>query len=92
EKGDDGDEYNYSPPVKDLVITTKNTNADIKLIESNPLFIKYEIIHKIDAPFECINHERGEKIETSYIATEVVLKSDSKRIDFKTTIINNNKD
>lgn len=92
EKGDDGDEYNYSPPVKDLVITTKNTNADIKLIESNHLFIKYEIIHKIDAPFECINHERCEKIETSYIATEVILKCDSKRIDFKTTIINNNKD
>ncbi|MCG4470856.1 hypothetical protein L0P50_18510, partial [Lawsonibacter sp. DFI.6.74] len=33
-----------------------------------------------------------EKIETSYIVTEVILKCDSKRIDFQTTIINNNKD
>lgn len=92
EKGDDGDEYNYSPPVKDLIINTKNTKADIVLLESNPLFVKYEITHKIEAPFECINHERSEKLETSYIVSEIVVESESKKIDFKTTIINNNKD
>ncbi|MGL6108325.1 glycoside hydrolase family 38 C-terminal domain-containing protein [Romboutsia sp.] len=92
EKGDDGDEYNYSPPVKDVVITTKGTKAEITLLESNSLFVKYEIVHKIDAPFECINHERSEKLETSYIVTDLVLESESQRIDFKTTIINNNKD
>ncbi|MGL5347596.1 MAG: glycoside hydrolase family 38 C-terminal domain-containing protein [Peptostreptococcaceae bacterium] len=92
EKGDDGDEYNYSPPVKDLIINTKNTKADIVLLESNPLFVKYEITHKIEAPFECINHKRSEKLETSYIVSEIVIESESKKIDFKTTIINNNKD
>lgn len=92
EKGDDGDEYNYSPPVEDIVVSTRNKKAEIKLIEDNSLFVKYYIKHEIETPLECIDHKRSSETKTSYILTEVEIKTESKRIDFKTTIENNNKD
>lgn len=92
EKGDDGDEYNYSPPVKDVVITTKDTIADIKLLEVNPLYVKYEITHEIKAPYECVSHERSRHLKSSYIITQITVEADSHKIDFKTTIVNNSKD
>lgn len=92
DKGDEGDEYNYSPPTKDVIITTKGAKADINLVESNPLFVKYEIIHSINAPYECIGSARSEDTKTFNIINEVTLESESKTIKFKTRIANNNKD
>lgn len=92
EKGDDGDEYNYSPPVEDEIIKTLGTSADIIPIEINPLFVKYSIEHNIDAPYECINHKRSKERCISKVITELTLETESRKVDFKTTIKNCNKD
>ncbi len=92
DKGDEGDEYNYSPPKEDLVISTKGKKGKISLIESNPFFVKIEISHSIDAPYECLGSKRSSETKTFHIISEVTLESESKTIKFKTRVINNNKD
>lgn len=92
EKGDDGDEYNFSPPVKDEVITTKDLEPIIEIMENNNYEIKYRITYLMDTPLECIDHIRSEERVEWKIQTEVSLKADSKKIDFKTNIDNKGKD
>lgn len=92
EKGDDGDEYNFSPPVVDKVITTKELTPSIELIENTSYEVKFKITFNIETPLECIEHKRTEEMVNSTISTEVSLKDNSKRVDFRTTIDNKAKD
>ena len=92
EKGDDGDEYNFSPPVGDEVIVTKNMKPIVELMENSPYEIKYKIIYNMNTPLECVDHKRtAERVEWT-IESEVSLKDNSKTIDFKTIINNKAKD
>lgn len=94
EKGDDGDEYDYSPPKNDQVFTTENTNAEIKKLYANNLETAFEITHKLMIP-KFLNSDRTgrsrELIELK-INTIVKLRADSKIIDVKTIIFNNSSD
>ncbi|MGL4947341.1 MAG: glycoside hydrolase family 38 C-terminal domain-containing protein, partial [Cetobacterium sp.] len=92
EKGDDGDEYNYSPPVKDRVISTKNCEAKITLLENNENEITYEVEIEIETPAECVDHCRDDKKVKSLIISTVTLYSESRKVEFQTTIMNRAKD
>ncbi|GAA0744667.1 glycoside hydrolase family 38 C-terminal domain-containing protein [Clostridium oceanicum] len=92
EKGDDGDEYNYSPPVKDKIINTKNSKPCIEIMENNKYEVKYRITHVISSPDRCINHNRSDNYVESSIITEVSLLKDDKKVRFKTKVVNNAKD
>ena len=92
ESGDDGDEYNYSPPKDDKVISTRDLTPTIEIIENTPLEVKYRITYYIESPLECIDHYRSEEMVGYNIVTEVSLKDNSKTIDFRTTIKNKAKD
>lgn len=92
EGGDDGDEYNYSPPVIDKVIDTKSLKPKIEMLENNLYEIKYKITYNLNTPIECIDHKRSEDEVMSVIVSYISLKEKSKTVDFKTVIKNNAKD
>src|SRR5699024_411509 len=58
EKGDDGDEYNYSPCVDDQEICLNDTKPTITLIESSPIEVKYRLVYKTMVPEKVVDHHR----------------------------------
>lgn len=92
EKGDDGDEYNYSPPIQDCVFTTLNATPKISLVEASSLEVKYKIVYLIETPKECKEHIRSDETAISTITSYVSLSTNSSRLSFETTIDNHAKD
>lgn len=90
--GDAGDEYNYSPLEKDLVITTKATNAQVELYEQNEFELVFNIKHCIEIPRCCVGAERSDQTTRLSIETKVRMLSESDTLLFETTIDNSGKD
>lgn len=92
EKGDDGDEYNYSPPIHDVVQTTLTSKPRVECMEESRWFIMYRITHVLKTPNACIQHKRAQKLAESTITTFVSLRKNSHTVDFHTIIDNHAKD
>lgn len=92
ESGDDGDEYNYSPPKDDMYISTENMLPTIELVESSSIEVVYRITYTIETPEKIVNHYRVKETVVSTIVTEISLLANSRSVDFKTTIDNMAKD
>ena len=94
EKGDDGDEYDYSPPKNDKIFTTKNLKAEITKLYENNFETAFEIKHIMMVP-KALTPDRtgrtGELTELK-INTVVTLTADSKMITVKTKLCNNSHD
>ncbi|MEG0276742.1 MAG: glycoside hydrolase family 38 C-terminal domain-containing protein [Coprobacillus sp.] len=93
ESGDDGDEYNYSPPKNDSRLTSLNMKPRIECIESSSIEVVYKITYDFITPARIENHYRidTEKV-TSQIVSYISLKAHQKTIDFHTSILNKGKD
>ena len=91
DKGDSGDEYNFSPTIGDKVIFSKDYNAEIECITSNEYMASYKISHKLQVPKALVYEEdrRSDEEETLEIDVELIIYNDSKRIDVKVNINNN---
>lgn len=92
--GDAGDCYNYSYPPEDKIVTSENSNAKIRVIETGPLRGAIEINLKIILP-ESLDTERKRRMNKTIslpITTIVYLYYDQPRVEFKTTIDNKIKD
>ena len=92
EKGDDGDEYNYSPCVDDQEICLNETKPTITLIESSPIEVKYRLVYKTMVPEKVVDHHRVAELKELNIISDVSLKANSQTIDFKTTVENHSSD
>lgn len=92
EDGDDGDEYNYSPPYKDILIDTHQLTPVIECIENNALEIAYQLTYQLETPLECKDHYRSEETVVSTFTVKVSLKKNSKQLDVHTTLDNKAKD
>lgn len=92
DKGDDGDEYNYSPPRIDQVITTQQSVAEIRLVEATALQTVFEIRHKLSIPARCENHDRVNELAQLPISTYVKLDRGSEVLQFDTHIDNQSDD
>ena len=88
EKGDDGDEYNYSPCGNDKEISIYHNQPTITCIESSDIEVKYRIEYNAKVPAKVVNHERVQELEALKIISDVSLKARSQTIDFTTTIEN----
>ncbi|ELA55044.1 TPA: mannosylglycerate hydrolase [Enterococcus faecium] len=87
ENGDDGDSFNYSPPVKDWVISS--TDFDPKItIQQSEIYqsVRLEFLLKVPQNLS----ERAEKQATAElpIVLELDLKKNTPIIDFKLTVDN----
>lgn len=94
EKGDDGDEYDYSPPKNDKVFTTENLKAEIKKLYENNFETAFEIKHTMVVP-KSLNTDRlhrNSELTELEIKSTVKLRADSKIIEVKTELNNNSCD
>lgn len=88
EKGDDGDEYNYSPCKDDVEIRINDAKPIITCLEKSAIEVKYRIEYETEVPEKVVNHYRIKDTKTLKIRSDVSLKSHSQTVDFETTIYN----
>lgn len=92
--GDAGDTYNYSPVKNDVVVTSKDSNASVRIVDTGKIKTTFEIKLSLSVPKKLVNNDedRSEERIALNITTLVSLYKDIKRIDFKTTVENNAED
>lgn len=88
ENGDDGDSYNYSPPRKDLVISSKE--AVVESIESSISSVNQAltISFKLNVPYNLEERANGEKNNEMIIKTVISLRKNEELIRFDVQIAN----
>ena len=92
EKGDDGDEYNYSPCIDDTEIRINDIHPMITCIESSSIEVKYRLEYQIQVPEKVVDHHRVQALKPLKICSDVSLKANSQTIDFVTKINNHSCD
>lgn len=88
ESGNAGDEYDYSPPKNDEVITTESEPAHWEVIENGPLRGTICITHKLDCPVTTTQEGRADEYKTCKIESYVTLYKQIDRIEVRTVIDN----
>ena len=88
--GDEGDEYNYSPPKNDNRISTENVVAEISLLHSTELQVAYLVKWSLIVPatMDLLSSSRSEKKVLLDIESVIKLDANSDRVDIVTTINN----
>ncbi|MFP4078475.1 MAG: glycoside hydrolase family 38 C-terminal domain-containing protein [Candidatus Izemoplasmataceae bacterium] len=86
--GNAGDEYDYSPPVNDTLVSSKGTLKTVEVIKDTSLQATLRLIHELEVPKTTSREERSEKTVTLKIETDVTLYEDSKYPSFSTEIHN----
>lgn len=88
ENGDDGDSYNYSPPRKDLVISSKE--AVVESIESSISSVNqaFTISFKLNVPYNLEERANGEKNNEMIIKTVISLRKNEELIRFDVQVAN----
>jgi mannosylglycerate hydrolase len=92
--GDAGDTYDYSHPESDAILTSRNGQAQITLVESGPLMARFRVEITLLLP-EHLAEDRGSRSSTTRafpIISYVELTAGSKRVEIKTTLKNTVKD
>jgi mannosylglycerate hydrolase len=92
--GDVGDEYNYSYPLRDSIISNIGLPAVIELVEQGPLRVTYKVSQTLPVP-KCATPDHQKRSQetidlpiTSYISLSV----GAKRVDITTEVDNRAKD
>jgi len=91
---DSGDEYNYSPPLKDKLINTKNKKAEINLLENGPVRATIKVVLKIKIPLSLEKNRklRSKEEITHTITSFITLNKGSRRVEIETELDNLSKD
>lgn len=91
DKGNDGDEYNYSPPINDLCVSSINTSCELEVYKSNTID-KAIIKTELSVPTNLEQRERCITDGKLKIKTEITLDRNTNFIRFNVTVENNIKD
>lgn len=83
ENGDDGDSYNYSPPKKDLLISSKEGELISCDAVRSSLEERLNINIKMEVPKDLDSRAKGKKDGELSISAEVSLREDEKIIHFR---------
>ncbi|EAD1188031.1 mannosylglycerate hydrolase [Listeria monocytogenes] len=88
ENGDDGDSYNYSPPRKDLVISSKE--AVVNSVESSISSVNQTltISFALNVPYNLEERANGEKNNEMTIKTVISLRKNEELIRFDVQVAN----
>ncbi|MCX7918251.1 MAG: glycosyl hydrolase-related protein [bacterium] len=91
---DAGDEYNYSPPRKDTIITTESSSPQISLVDNGPLAatVKIDGVLHLPQSLTADFQERVSETVACPLTTYVTLTTGSPRIDIVTEFENKAKD
>lgn len=90
DKCDSGDEYNYSFPTHDTVLTTRDIAANIKIVQNADQLVRFKIAYDFDVPKTIIENRSKRSKETIKmpVTTYITVKSDSPVVEFETDILN----
>lgn len=90
DSGDAGDEYNYSPPDLQEILYTKESPADIEVVEDEPGWATIRIRHLFELPAGLTSDRRGRSEEKTAceIVSFVTLQSRVRRVDVRTVVEN----
>lgn len=92
--GDAGDEYNYSYPHEDEIITSAGQHSEVAVVETGPLRATLEIRQKLQLPVgldETRKRRRAERVEV-LITTRLSLHHNQPWVACETTVDNCAKD
>jgi len=94
DSGDAGDEYNYSPPKEDKVITSGKDRASVRLLARGPVAATFRVDLRMALPKELVKsrERRSAKETVCPITSFVTLYPKIPRVDIKTVVQNNAKD
>ena len=87
ENGDDGDSFNYSPPREDLEVYSNKSKVSFK-IEGSSLIQKVSIDITMKIPANLEERAKGEVSVELPVTLSVMLRKDSKVIDFNVKVNN----
>ncbi|EOI53503.1 mannosylglycerate hydrolase [Enterococcus gilvus] len=87
ENGDDGDSFNYSPPTKDLVISSQTYEPTIT-IKQSAIYQTIQLDFLFTVPKDLTEREEKKVSAQLPITLEVGLKKGSPLIDFQLTVDN----
>jgi len=92
--GDAGDEYNYSPPENNMIITSRREPAKVEVIERGPVkaTIRVSLTLKLPKSLSEDRKSRGLEVVDCPVESRVTLYAGVPRIDIETTVRNNAKD
>ena len=86
--GDAGDEYCYSYPENDMVITTSEVKAEITVIEQGPLRGAIQITTMLGVPIFTTRAGRSHEETSVTITSKISLCENSSLVEFETTVVN----
>lgn len=90
DSGDVGDEYNYSYPERDEILTSYQFPAELVVEERGPLRATLKLVHTLMLPVSASADEKGRSSEKREVVltTYVSLTRSSRRVDIKTLVRN----
>jgi len=91
---DAGDEYNYSFPENDIIITSENIKAEIEVVEKSFLkaVVKISLILQLPESLTDDRKNRSKKLRDFPIINWISLEAESPIINFRTVVKNTVKD
>ncbi len=92
--GDVGDEYNYSYPLQDRIVSSIGFPARIELVGQGPLRVTFKVSQSIEIPKSASpdRQARSQETVTMPIVSYISLSAGAKRVDIVTEIENNAQD
>ena len=92
--GDVGDEYNYSYPLQDRIISSSGFPVAIELVEQGPLRVSYKVSHILSVPKSATADRQARSQETVElpITSYISLSVGTRRVDITTEVDNTAKD
>ena len=92
--GDAGDEYDYSPPSNNKVYYPERVKSEIRIVEHGPVRARMNIKFDFMLPVSLTKERtsRSNKLISNPITIDIILYSNSRRIDIITTVENNSRD
>lgn len=91
ENGDDGDSFNYSPPVKDWVISSSEADPQVT-IKQSAIYQSVRVEFLLTVPKDLTDRAEQKASTKLPITLELALKKGSPLLDFKLTVENQNVD
>jgi len=91
---DAGDEYNYSFPENDIIITSENIKAEIEVVEKSFLkaVVKISLILQLPESLTDDRKNRSKKLRDFPIINWITLEAESPILNFRTVVKNTVKD
>lgn len=91
ENGDDGDSFNYSPPIKDWVISSSEADPQVT-IKQSAIYQSVRVEFLLTVPKDLTERAEQKASAKLPITLELALKKGSPLLDFKLTVENQNVD